>query len=231
MDGIIRVLDYFAIISGLKINILKTKMVWIGSKKFSKEVFHHTRWKLDWNNRKFDLLGIKFCTDLHEMIDLNYKTKLDEIKKIIIQWNSRSLTPFGRLTVIKTLLIPKVNHLILALPNPSEEVIKSFENDLYNFLWKSKIHKVKKKVIIQDYRKGGIKMVDYKKFITALKSTWIRRILQSNAKWKKLLESELKICIDKLWIFGIDFIRKVCANSTNNFLERCFSELVKCISQ
>ena len=60
-------------------------------------------------------------------------------------------------------------------------------------------------------------MVDYKKFITALKSTWIRRILQSNAKWKKLLESELKICIDKLWIFGIDFIRKVCANSTNNF--------------
>ena len=33
MDGIIRVLDYFTIISGLKINILKTKMVWIGSKK------------------------------------------------------------------------------------------------------------------------------------------------------------------------------------------------------
>ena len=69
------------------------------------------------------------------MIDLNYKTKLDEIKKIIIQWNSRSLTPLGRLTVIKTLLIPKVNHLILALPNPSEEVIKSFENDLYNFFY------------------------------------------------------------------------------------------------
>ena len=66
MDGIIRVLDYFTIIAGLKINILKHKMVWIGSKKFSKEVFHHTRWKLYWNNRKFDLLGIKLCTDLHE---------------------------------------------------------------------------------------------------------------------------------------------------------------------
>ena len=62
----------------------------------------------------------------------------------MIRWNSRSLTPFGRLTVIKTLLIPKVNHLILALPNPSEEVIKSFQNDLYNFLWKSKIYKVNK---------------------------------------------------------------------------------------
>ena len=53
----------------------------------------------------------------------------------MIRWNSRSLTPFGRLTVIKTLPIPKINHLILALPNPSEEVIKSFENDLYNFFY------------------------------------------------------------------------------------------------
>ena len=98
MDGIIRVLDYFAIISGLKINILKTKLVWIGSKKISKEVFHHTRL----SNRKFDLLRIKFCTDLHELIDLNYQTKLDEIKNTLIQWNSRSLNPFGRLTLIKT---------------------------------------------------------------------------------------------------------------------------------
>ena len=89
-------------------------------------------------------------------------------------------------------------------------------------MWKSKIHKVNKSVIIQDYCKGGIKMVDYKKFITALKSTWIRRILQSNAKWKKLFESELKICTDKLWIFGIDFIKNVCAKSTNNFWKDVF---------
>ena len=99
----------------------------------------------------------------------------------MIRWNSRSFTPFGRLTVIKTLLIPKINHLILALPNPSEEVIKSFQNDLYNFLWKSKIHKVNKSVIIQDYRKGVLKWLIIKKMITALKSSWIRRILQSNA--------------------------------------------------
>ena len=43
MEGIIKVLDYFAIISGQKINILKTKMVWIGSKTFSKEVIIQDR--------------------------------------------------------------------------------------------------------------------------------------------------------------------------------------------
>jgi hypothetical protein len=56
-------------------------MIWIGSKKFSKEVFHHTRWKFEWNNTKFDLLGIKFCNDLKEMVEFNYKSRLEEIKK------------------------------------------------------------------------------------------------------------------------------------------------------
>ena len=53
MDGILRELDYFANLSGLKINIQKTKMIWIGSKKFSKDVYHHSRWKLDWNSTTF----------------------------------------------------------------------------------------------------------------------------------------------------------------------------------
>ena len=34
---------------------------------------------------------------------------------------------------------------------------------------------------------------------------------------KKQLESELKICINKLWNFGRDFIKKVCEKSTKNF--------------
>ena len=49
----------------LRINFSKTKMVWIGSKKISKEVFHHTRWKLDWESLNFDLLGIKFSSIFH----------------------------------------------------------------------------------------------------------------------------------------------------------------------
>lgn len=72
-------------------------MVWIGSKKLSKDVFHHTRWKLDWNNTAFDLLGIKFSINLEEMSELNYSPKLSEINKIMNQWKRKKLTPIGRL--------------------------------------------------------------------------------------------------------------------------------------
>lgn len=85
MDGILRELDYFACISGLKINFSKTKMIWIGSKKISKEVFHHSRWKLHWNNPTFDLLGIKFSVNLNEMVELNYPSNFLEISRVIKQ--------------------------------------------------------------------------------------------------------------------------------------------------
>ena len=79
MDDISWELDFFQNISGPKINFQKTEMVWIGSKKFSSEVFHHTRWKLDWNNSYFDILGVKFSINLTEMIDLNYNSKIADI--------------------------------------------------------------------------------------------------------------------------------------------------------
>lgn len=61
---------------------MKTKMVWVGSKKISKYVFHYSRWKLTRNNTTFDPLGIKFSVNLHEMPELNYKSKLLEIEQI-----------------------------------------------------------------------------------------------------------------------------------------------------
>lgn len=145
MDGILRVLDYFAHLSGLKINYTKTKMVWIGSKKFSREVFHHTRWKLNWNNSTFDLLGIKFSVTLDEMSSINNEPKLSDIKRILNQWKLRKLTPIGKISVIKTLILPKLNHLVLSLPNPDSDLTKILNKEIYQFLWGSNIHKVKKK--------------------------------------------------------------------------------------
>ena len=40
-------LHLFYKMSGLKINGLKKKVISIGSKKFSNQVFHHSRWKLE----------------------------------------------------------------------------------------------------------------------------------------------------------------------------------------
>lgn len=60
----------------------------------------------------------------------------------------------------------------------------------------------KKNIVIQDYRLGGLKMIDYSDFTLALKSSWIRRLLSSKYKWINLLEAQMKIKINDLWIKG-----------------------------
>lgn len=96
------------------------------------------------------------------MEDLHYLPKLSEIRKLIYQWKSRKSTPIGQITVIMSL--------------------KNFESDFLQFLWDGKVHRVKKSIIVQDYCHGGLNMIDYGDFITALKSTWIKRLIRADTK-------------------------------------------------
>ena len=41
--------------------------------------------------------------------------------------------------------------------------------------------------MIQDFKNGGVRMVDVTSYIQALKATWIRRLLkESNSQWAKV---------------------------------------------
>lgn len=119
----LEVLTQFSEFSGLKVNFDKTQVIWIGKKKFSTETIK-TRWKLSWGKINFKLLGIIFHINLEEMVEINYKQKLSKIKSLIGIWKRRYLTPLGKITVIKSLLLPILNHLFISLPNPKDNLLK-----------------------------------------------------------------------------------------------------------
>ena len=132
-------LAFYAKISGLKINDSKTKIIWIGSKKYSPDVYHHDRWKLTWGCTTFEMLGIEFCVNLAEMVTLNFDKQISKIRSLLQQWSRRLLTPIGRITVLKTIIIPKMNHLFISLPDPSNEFINRLNDMFYKFIWNNKI--------------------------------------------------------------------------------------------
>ena len=74
-------------------------------------------------NKTFSLLGINFSVNLSEITDMNYGIQIPKVIALIQQWKRRFLTLIGRVTVIKTLLIPKLNHLFISIPNPKQEII------------------------------------------------------------------------------------------------------------
>ena len=83
-----------------------------------------------------------YSPDILEMVTINFENKLNEMKKVLNDWSRRNLTPFGRITVIKSLVISKITHLLMNLPDPEESFLKELNKLLYNFLWNGKNDKI-----------------------------------------------------------------------------------------
>ena len=56
-------LKSFYIMSGLKLNIEKTRAIWIGSMNKSNRILCND-FKLDWNQGPFKILGVTFTTEV-----------------------------------------------------------------------------------------------------------------------------------------------------------------------
>ena len=91
--------------------------------------------------------------------------KYKKIRSLIKLWIRRYLTPLGKITVIKTLLLPKLNHLFISIPNPSEQIIKELNNIFFSFLWDGPA-KIKQNVVVKQYCEGGLRMINLKAFIS-----------------------------------------------------------------
>ena len=148
-------MEDFANILGLKINVDKTQLIWIVSKKFNSSSII-TKWKLLWGKHPFKLLGINFITDLTKMMEQNYTPKIRALENMVKRWEKRNRTPLGKITAIKVLFIPTFNHLFITLPSPDQEIINLINNILFNLLWSNTV-KIKRNVVIKQYWKGGLK--------------------------------------------------------------------------
>ena len=134
LNTALQLLHSFSQYSGLNVNFEKTHVVWIGSLRYSTRSIK-TRWKLVWGCTQFKLLGLNFDVDLPKMIELNYNDKLVKLDNIIAHWNRRELTPLGRITVVKTLILPMFIHLFVSLPQPGEAICKVLNDKVLKFVW------------------------------------------------------------------------------------------------
>ena len=73
-------LNQFSKYSGLKPNIEKTRCIWLGSKRHSKDTLCEDL-SLLWSDEQFTFLGIIFSVDLQQIPELNYKKKNRKYKE------------------------------------------------------------------------------------------------------------------------------------------------------
>ena len=128
------------------------------------------------------------------------------MKKLTNIWSSRGLSIYGKVTIIKSLLIPKLVYVSSLLPTPLK-IIKQVNHIIFTFLWNGK-DKVTRLSTINTLEEGGIKMIDIESMIKALRLAWLKRIFNNNdSTWKFYLIHVLKKLGDLL-IFECNYAIK-----------------------
>ena len=112
---VFRLLDQFRACSGLKVNYTKTEAMWIGSLRDSTA----TPLGLTWC-KSVKALGIVFTYNANIQLQKNFYDKLKDIRTQTRLWSCRGLSLYGKVTIIKSFLFPKMLHIFSVLPTPVE---------------------------------------------------------------------------------------------------------------
>ena len=104
--------------------------------------------------------------------DAIFSEKIERVKNILSSWSARRLTLLGKITIIKALAVSQIVHVLTSLPT-HQGALKEINTLLYDFLWESKGDKIKRTQMINDYDKGGLKMIDIQSFNKLLNKRWV----------------------------------------------------------
>ena len=200
---LLRIFRTFEKTAGLKLNVDKTKGIWLGKLKDKGlrilEGIHFT-------GNPVKCLGVYVGHNTQKCENKNWNEKLASLKRVIAYWQKMNLSIFARVKVIKTYLLSKIIFTSSLIPIP-EQFLKDFKNMCYEFLWKGKRDKIKRSTVIAQMQDGGLGMIDIDSFILALRATWVTKLLTQTGNWRDIFNYyTLKLGIkEPAYMFNMSF--------------------------
>ena len=130
-----------------------------------------------------------------ELRTVDPDTKFQEVKRLFIIWLRRLITPLGRIAILKSLILSKLVHLWLLLPDPPDTFIEDLQKMIFRLVWNRNRDRISRDTAVKHIADGGLGIPQIKSFMNALKLTWIRKLKTTNYRWK---QSHVKCT--KTWI-------------------------------
>ena len=187
-----KVLNNFSNVSGLKVNFEKSFIFLLGPYVTSTpNRFSNYEYPICKNS--FTYLGITFSHHYEDFFQLNYVPKLSRIKSILKIWETRDLTPIGKIQILKSFAISQIVYLLMVLPNPHSNFFAELNSVFFQFIWGNKPDKVARSVMFNDMCDGGLDMINMFIFAKSLKCKWVKMYLDNIVNpCKSLLDYFLK---------------------------------------
>ena len=180
----------FQKISGLKVNMEKTNIVWIGKEREGLGVEIPSFGNLV---KEVKILGVYFSVDRKMREELNYKEILSKIKRLLGWWKQRDLSMIGKIHLLKTYALSKLNYIISSIVVPSW-LYKEIKKVCFEFIWKGK-DRIKRQIMYQDFGDGGLRMWNFDLFVKTQRVMWVKRLLYGEKcmVWKKYFEYAFRL--------------------------------------
>ena len=193
IEGIVEVLDVFALRSGLRISMEKSTMFLAGT---SDSVYQEIVQSFPFEVGQLPIryLGLPLVTKRFNSSD--YLPLLEQIKKKITSWTSRFLSFAGRLNLISSVLWSICNFWLAAFRLP-RACIREIDKICSSFLWSgvalsSTKAKVSWDAVCKPKSEGGLGLRSLREAneVCCLKLIW-RIVSRSNSLWVKWSETYL----------------------------------------
>ena len=125
-------------------------------------------------------------------IELNWKKRIDNVKRILGQWSRRNISFIGKMHVIKTFGISQLIFIMKSI-GLSKPILKEINYLFYSFLWKKKMdgkkpcEKVRRNVVCANYEHGGLKMIDMVTLQDSIMLEWAEALMsEGEQEWKEI---------------------------------------------
>ena len=185
----------FSAFTGLCLNEKKTKAM-----KLSK---YPTRSTEEANIQfvdKIAILGITFCNSKPAIeLEENWGPRIDSIERTLNLWAKRDLSIIGKIIILKTFALSKLNYVIDSIGLP-HDTLQRLNRMFFQFIWKKKfsnkraIEKISRKVLCNQYKDGGLKMFCMFDIQDAATLQWAESLLVGGGEdWEEFAWDALKL--------------------------------------
>ena len=189
MDNIFEVLETYRRTIGFEVNYNKTNVYRMGSLKDTQARLY-TQKDLHWTNIGVNVLGIEVRDDPVEICEANYDSLINKTQAILESWSRRSLSLFGKITVVNMLIASLFIYKMMVVPTMLSRQLKKVNSIIERFIWNGARPKIPFHELMLLKQQGGANLCNLHTRDRALKATW-PAIIENNEVLQPLVWSML----------------------------------------
>lgn len=154
LPSLFRIIQSFSHVSGYRVNWSKSEALPLTA-YCPATVFQPGDFQ--WPIQGIKYLGILFPPQLKDLVKVNYDPVIQKISCDINRWETLNLSMVGKVNVVKTNCVPKINYLIPSLPlDVPLSYFNHFDKLIKQFIWNGKRPRINLKKLQRPVEKGGL---------------------------------------------------------------------------